>query len=137
MSISLGRVAGLDLWRGSAQHHRSAGANTVLRRVWNIAIASALLGIGSRHVRAAQLSVVVLGGAVKAPPVFEGADLSGARVIADFPGVNLRRAKLVKTNLGVNIKNQGMGQMRTDLSGADLSEADLEGADLNRSMMSF
>jgi len=88
-------------------------------------------------VSCSMLSVVVLGGEVKTPPNFAGADLSGARIIADFPGANLRRARLVKANLGVNIKNQGMGQMRTDLSGADLTEANLEGADLNRSLMAF
>lgn len=92
---------------------------------------------GARLVGSSLLSVVVLGGEVKTPPNFAGADLSGARIIADFPRANLRGAKLVKTNLGVNIKNQGMGQMRTDLSGADLSGADLEGADLNRSLMAF
>jgi uncharacterized protein YjbI with pentapeptide repeats len=92
---------------------------------------------GATLVGSSLLSVVVLGGEVKKPPNFEGADLSGARVIADFPNANLRRAKLVKTNLGVNIKNQGMGQMRTDLSSADLTEANLEGADLNRSLMNY
>lgn len=39
--------------------------------------------------------------------------------------------------VGVNIKNQGMGQMRTDLSNARLAGATLAGADFNRSLMNF
>jgi uncharacterized protein YjbI with pentapeptide repeats len=39
--------------------------------------------------------------------------------------------------VGVNIKNQGMGQMRTDLSNANLEKAVLSGADFNRSLMAF
>jgi uncharacterized protein YjbI with pentapeptide repeats len=92
---------------------------------------------GARLVEAMLMSVVVLGGQVTARPVFAGADLCGARVIAEFPGVDLRRARLRGANLGVDIRNQGMGQMRTDLSNANLSNAVLAGADFNRSLMTF
>jgi uncharacterized protein YjbI with pentapeptide repeats len=39
--------------------------------------------------------------------------------------------------VGVNIKNQGMGQMRTDLSSANLAGAILTNADFNRSLMAY
>jgi uncharacterized protein YjbI with pentapeptide repeats len=39
--------------------------------------------------------------------------------------------------VGVNIKKQGMGQVRTELSGANLAGATLAGADFNRSLMTF
>jgi uncharacterized protein YjbI with pentapeptide repeats len=87
--------------------------------------------------RASLLSVVVLGGAVKKMPIFKGANLSGVKMIADLPGADLSGADFSRAMVGVNIKNQGMGQMRTDLSGANLAGATLAGADFNRSLMAF
>ena len=74
------------------------------------------------------LSVVVLGGSVKTMPVFRNANLSGVRMIADLPGADLAGADFSRAMVGVNIKNQGMGQMRTDLSNANMAGARLEGA---------
>lgn len=86
---------------------------------------------------ASLLSVVVLGGTVKKMPVFRQANLSGVKMIADLPGADLSGADFSRAMVGVNIKNQGMGQMRTDLSNARLSKASLAGADFNRSLMSY
>ena len=86
---------------------------------------------------ASLLSVVVLGGTVKKMPVFRQANLSGVKMIADLPGADLSGADFSRAMVGVNIKNQGMGQMRTDLSNARLSNASLAGADFNRSLMSY
>ena len=58
-------------------------------------------------------------------------------MIADLPGADLSGADFSGAMVGVNIKNQGMGQMRTDLSNANLSKAVLAGADFNRSLMTF
>ena len=58
-------------------------------------------------------------------------------MIADLLGANLAGADLHDARIGVNIKNQGMGQMRTDPSNADLSGVNFAGADLNRSLMAF
>ena len=65
---------------------------------------------------------------MKEKPIFAGANLSGVRMIADLPGADLRGADLSQANLGVDIKNQGMGQMRTDSSGAKLTGANLRDA---------
>jgi uncharacterized protein YjbI with pentapeptide repeats len=86
---------------------------------------------------ASLLSVVVLGGEVKKMPIFKGANMSGVKMIADFPGADLSGANLTLAKVGVNIKNQGMGQMRTDLSNANLAGAVLAGADFNRSLMTY
>jgi len=59
------------------------------------------------------------------------------KMIADLPGADLSGADFSDAMVGVNIKNQGMGQMRTDLSNANLSKAVLAGADFNRSLMTF
>src|SRR5438067_8604304 len=64
------------------------------------------------------LSLVILGGEVKEKPNFAGANLSGVRMIADLATVNLRGANLSGAKLGVDMKNQGMGLTRNDLSGA-------------------
>ena len=87
--------------------------------------------------RASLLSVVILGGTVKKMPIFRAANLSGAKMIADLPGADLAGANFSDAKVGVNIKNQGMGQMRTDLSNARLTGANLAGADFNRSLMTF
>ena len=83
------------------------------------------------------LSLVILGGPVKEKPDFAGANLSGVRMIADLPGADLHGANLSRAKLGVDMRNQGMGQMRTDLSGANLAGANLRDADLSRSLMAF
>jgi len=83
------------------------------------------------------LGLVILGGDVKEKPSFARANLSGVRMIADLPGADLQGADLSHAKLGVDIRNQGMGQMRTDLSGANLAGANLRDADLNRSLMAF
>jgi uncharacterized protein YjbI with pentapeptide repeats len=92
---------------------------------------------GAHLARASLLSVVILGGAVKQMPVFKDADLREVKLIADLPGADLRGADFRGAMVGVNIKNQGMGQMRTDLSGAKLNGAQLAGADFNRTLMSY
>ena len=83
------------------------------------------------------LSPVVLGGEVKERPNFAGVNLSGSRIIADFPGTNFSGANLTHAHMQVNIKNQGMGQMRNELTGANFSGANLSEADFGRSMMDF
>ncbi len=70
-------------------------------------------------------------------PNFENANLSGARIIARLSRVNLRGSNLAGARMGVDMRNQPMGQMRADLSGADLTGADLAGADLNRALITF
>src|SRR6202162_3511964 len=74
------------------------------------------------------LSLVILGGQVKEKPNFAGANLSGVRIVGDVRGAGLQGADLSRARLGVDIKNQGMGQMRTDLSGAKLTGANLRDA---------
>jgi uncharacterized protein YjbI with pentapeptide repeats len=39
--------------------------------------------------------------------------------------------------MGADMKNQSMGLMRTDLSGADLSGVNFANADLSRALMRF
>ena len=92
---------------------------------------------GADLTRASLLSVVVLGGEVKKMPIFRNANMTGVKMIADLPGADLSGADFSRSMVGVNIKNQGMGQMRTDLSNAKLSNATLAGADFNRSLMTF
>lgn len=70
-------------------------------------------------------------------PNFAKANLSGARVIARLNRVDMRGSNLAGARMGVDMRNQPMGQMRMDLSGADLSGADLSGADLNRAAITF
>ncbi len=59
------------------------------------------------------------------------------RIIAELDGTDLSHANLSKARLGVDIKNQGMGQMRTNLTKANLEGANLSQADLNRTLLRF
>jgi uncharacterized protein YjbI with pentapeptide repeats len=70
-------------------------------------------------------------------PTFVGANLTGARVIARFAQVDLSHANFSKARMGVDLKNQPMGQMRSDFSGAILTGANFSGADVNRALFSF
>jgi uncharacterized protein YjbI with pentapeptide repeats len=83
------------------------------------------------------IGLVVLGGEVKARPSFRGADLSEVRVIAELDATDLSEAHLEHLRGGVNIKNQGMGQDRLNLSGARLRNARMAGADINRALLRF
>lgn len=70
-------------------------------------------------------------------PKFVGADLTKARVIARFSQTDMSFAKFTDARMGVDIKNQPMGQMRCDFSGAILTGADFTGADVNRALFRF
>jgi len=86
---------------------------------------------------ASMVGLVVLGGEVKQRPSFRNADLSEVRVIAELDGTDLTDAHLEHLKGGVNIKNQGMGQDRLNLSGAKLHGARMAGADVSRALLRF
>jgi uncharacterized protein YjbI with pentapeptide repeats len=70
-------------------------------------------------------------------PVFKGTNFSGARIIARLSRFDLSGADFTGAQLGADIKNQSMGLMRTDLSGANLTGADFSRADLSRALLRF
>jgi uncharacterized protein YjbI with pentapeptide repeats len=70
-------------------------------------------------------------------PVFAGAKFVGARVIARFGGFDLRGADFTDAKLGVDMRNQSMGVLRADFSGAALDGADFTRADLGRAWFRF
>jgi uncharacterized protein YjbI with pentapeptide repeats len=78
--------------------------------------------------RGASLQGANLNGAWLMGTNFTGAHLAGVKMIADLPGADLSGADFRDAKVGVNIKNQGMGQMRTDLSNANLAGAVLVSA---------
>ena len=56
-------------------------------------------------------------------PTFRGANFSGAHIIARLSRFDLRGANFHGAKMGADMKNQSMGLMRSDLSGADLAGA--------------
>ena len=89
---------------------------------------------------ASLLGLVVSSGLDISPaeaPRFKGANFSGARIIARLAGFDLSDAHFIGAKMGADMRNQSMGLMRTDLSGANLSGADLSKADLGRTLLRF
>jgi uncharacterized protein YjbI with pentapeptide repeats len=70
-------------------------------------------------------------------PIFKGVNFSGARIIARLNHFDLSGADFTDVKMGADMKNQSMGLMRTDLSGANLSRANFSKADLGRALMRF
>ncbi len=77
--------------------------------------------------RGASLFAVIMIGAN-----LSDADLTGARVLVAAPGAQFVRTNFTHADMGADPRNQPMGVMRSDLSGADLSGADLTGANLRK-----
>jgi uncharacterized protein YjbI with pentapeptide repeats len=70
-------------------------------------------------------------------PTFRGANFSGAHIIARLGRFDLRGANLSGANMAPDMKNQSMGLMRSDVSGADLAGANFAQADLSWALMRF
>lgn len=68
---------------------------------------------------------------------FDGADLSRARVAADFTNASLKNAKFDGANLSADETNQSMGLMRGVFKSAALDGASFRKANLARVMMEF
>ena len=89
---------------------------------------------------ASRLGLVVSSGldiSLAEAPIFKGAKFSGARIIARLSRFDLSGADFTDAKMGADMKNQSMGLMRTDLSGANLSGADFSRADLGRALLRF
>ena len=67
----------------------------------------------------------------------DGADLSGARIVADLTGASLVGASIANGNLGADMKNQPMGLMRSVLRSANLKGVNARCADLSRVALEF
>lgn len=70
-------------------------------------------------------------------PNFKNANFTDARIIARFNQLDLQGANFSNARMGVDLKNQPMGQMRNDFSSANLSGVDFSGADINRALFAF
>jgi uncharacterized protein YjbI with pentapeptide repeats len=70
-------------------------------------------------------------------PSFKAANFSGARIVARLSRFDLSNANFTEAKMGADMRNQSMGLMRTDLSGANLSRANFTRADLSRASMRF
>jgi uncharacterized protein YjbI with pentapeptide repeats len=70
-------------------------------------------------------------------PSFKGAKFTGARIIARFSRFDLSGADFSHAMMGADMKNQSMGLMRTDFSGANLAGANFAAADLGRASLRF
>jgi uncharacterized protein YjbI with pentapeptide repeats len=89
---------------------------------------------------ASLLGLVVASGLDYSPAeaaTFRGANFSGARIIARLARFDLQGANFSGARMGADMRNQSMGLLRCDLSGADLAGANFAGADLSRALLRF
>jgi uncharacterized protein YjbI with pentapeptide repeats len=70
-------------------------------------------------------------------PIFKGAKFEGAHIIARLSRFDLSGADFTGARMAPDLRNQSMGLMRTDLSGANLSGANFSKADLGFALMRF
>jgi len=70
-------------------------------------------------------------------PIFKGAKFARAHIIAKLARFDLSEADFTGAKLAPDLRNQSMGLMRTDLSGANLSRANFSRADLGFALMRF
>jgi uncharacterized protein YjbI with pentapeptide repeats len=95
---------------------------------------------GANLANASLFGLVVSSGLDTSPaeaPVFKGANFAGARIIARLSRFDLSGANFTNAKMGADMRNQSMGLMRTDLSGADLAGANFAHADLSRALLRF
>jgi uncharacterized protein YjbI with pentapeptide repeats len=70
-------------------------------------------------------------------PIFKRAKFVGAHIIARLSRFDLSGADFTGARMAPDLRNQSMGLMRTDLSGANLSGANFSKADLGFALMRF
>jgi len=68
---------------------------------------------------------------------FKGANLTNARVIGTLGAVDISDANLRNGQLGLDIGNQPMGQMRLDAIGGNFANSNFAGADINTANLIF
>jgi uncharacterized protein YjbI with pentapeptide repeats len=89
---------------------------------------------------ASLLSLVVSSGLeirLDEAPIFKGVKFSGAHIVARLSRFDLSGSDFTGARMAPDLKNQSMGLMRTDLSGANLSGANFSKADLGLALMRF
>jgi len=74
---------------------------------------------------------------VKEAANFSHATLAGARIIARLSFADLRSANFAGADMGVELRNQSMGMLRTELSDCEMEGADLAGANLKYALLRF
>jgi uncharacterized protein YjbI with pentapeptide repeats len=70
-------------------------------------------------------------------PTFKGADFAGAHIIARLGRFDLQGANFTGAKMAPDMRNQSMGLMRSDLSGANLIRANFSRADLGWALLRF
>ena len=147
-SLDSADLHGLDLAGADFSHANLFAANLSDANLTGANLSGARLDLAwlmRTNLTRANLAGALLHGPVVAPgmaddpkdaPILVGANLSGAKVIARLNG-NAEGANFAHADLGADIRNQSMGMLRTDFSGANLRHARFTDAMLSYALMRF
>ncbi len=142
-------LSGLDLRRANLAGANLYGAKLVGADLTGGNLAGAMLDLAwimRADFTGADLSKASLQGLVVSygleinlaeAPIFKGANFTAARIIARFSQFDLSGANFAHALMGADMRNQSMGLMRADFSGANLVGADFTAADLGRASLRF
>lgn len=139
LDLSGAKLAGADLYAAKLEDSNLTGADLTganLGLAWVIRANFTDADLSGAKVQ----GLVVASGMQTNPaeaPVFLRTKFVGARVIARFGGFDLRGADFTDAKLGVDMRNQSMGILRADFSGARLDGAIFTRADLGRAWFRF
>jgi uncharacterized protein YjbI with pentapeptide repeats len=142
-------LSGFDFGGANLSHVNFFGAKLVGANFANANLSGAKLDLAwvmranftnANLSNASLLGLVVSTGLELSPaeaPIFKGANLAGAHIIARLGRGDLRGANFTGARMGADLRNQSMGLMRADLSGANLAGANLSRADLRLALLRF
>jgi len=139
LDLSRAKFAGADLYAAKLEDSNLTGADLSganLGLAWVIRANFTDADLSRADVQ----GLVVSSGMQTSPaeaPVFVRTRFVGARVISRFGGFDLRGADFTDARLGVDMRNQSMGILRADFSGARLEGANFTRADLGRAWFRF
>ena len=139
MDLSGANLSGSNLHGAKLDHANLSKANLTnanLDLAWIIGANFTCANLGGARLDGPVVAMGLEAQKGEVPP-FKDADMNNARVLIRVTGGQLQGAKFVGADAGAHMKNQSMGLMHSDMSGAHLEGADFTNAKLQHADFSY